>query len=338
MGLWETALRGFTDKSHFHFIGLLPVAAISFVIVAVCGLPTIRWLKLLRPPLEVREDLPERHQNKAGTPTMGGLLIIVATIVATLLASRYWESLAACVALGAMGAVGFADDFIKARAAKGRGLKARHKLVAQALLSAVLTGMVLREGGSATSLVEVPMTTRAFELGSYGYGALGILLFAGTCNAVNVTDGLDGLAAGLVAFSAAALGAIALLWGEWRVAIFCAALFGSLLGFLIYNRHPAKVWMGDTGAMALGGALAMTAMLLRVELLLLLIGLPFVIEALTVVIQVVSFKTTGRRVFRMTPIHHAFELRGWSEWRIVLTFWAVGLLSAVTGVAVWTVR
>jgi phospho-N-acetylmuramoyl-pentapeptide-transferase len=218
------------------------------------------------------------------------------------------------------GGIGFWDDFVKATGKDNRGIKARHKLLWQ-LIGCLLFFLSLWHfrGGAAgdhSLLQEV------------AYFLWTTLVIIATCNAANVTDGLDGLAAGLTVIAAASLGGVAIVLQRQEIAVCCFALAGASAGFLLYNTRRAMIFMGDTGSLAIGAGLAASALAMECELLVPLVALPFVIDALSVLLQVVAFKTTGRRIFRMAPIHHGFELRGWSEWRVVLSFWIVGAVCA----------
>jgi len=241
------------------------------------------------------------------------------------------------VALG-YGFIGFLDDYIKVVLKRSLGLRAREKLLGQVLLAGGLAAWVVLETDRGTGLA-LPFSGFItpggihMELGWWLFMAFTVLLVVGISNAVNLTDGLDGLAAGVSLLAALAMTVVALAVDKAGVAVSMAALAGGCLGFLFYNRHPAKVFMGDTGSLALGGGLAAAAVITGSELVLLIIGGIFVLETLSVIIQVISFQTTGRRIFRMSPLHHHFELGGWSENRVVITFWAVTLVLAAAGLA-----
>lgn len=227
------------------------------------------------------------------------------------------------------GLLGFLDDFIKVVMKRNLGLTSRQKLLGQIVISLIFY-FVLRENEFSTA-ISIPFVDKPLELGWF-YALFIIFWLVGFSNAVNLTDGLDGLVSGT---SAVAFGAFAVLaWSQsqFEISIFSVAIVGAVLGFLVFNAHPAKVFMGDTGSLALGGAIAAIAILTKTEILLILIGGVFVIETLSVILQVISFKSTGRRIFRMSPLHHHYELVGWSEWRVVVTFWTVGLLFAALGI------
>ncbi|MBE3587805.1 MAG: phospho-N-acetylmuramoyl-pentapeptide-transferase [Thermoanaerobacteraceae bacterium] len=306
------------------------------VLVGPLAIPALRRLKFGQ---TVRDDGPARHLSKSGTPTMGGIIFLTGLAVAGFWLAR--TSPEGMVLLGitlGFGLVGLLDDFIKVVLKRSLGLRAREKLLGQFILSALLVVLAVSTFGRGTDVV-IPFSGIlapggwTVELGFWGFVLFGVLVVTGTANAVNLTDGLDGLAAGVTVPVAAALLLIALLMDKVGVAVILAALIGGCLGFLVYNHHPARVFMGDTGSLALGGAVGAAAVLTRSELFLLVIGGIYVLEALSVIIQVVSFQLLGRRVFRMSPLHHHFELGGWSEKRVVYTFWGVAFFLAVVGLA-----
>jgi len=309
---------------------LLYAAVLAFVVALLLGPLVISMLRRLKFGQSIRQEGPERHYAKAGTPTMGGIVILTALTVSTLVfagtSHEVW--LALFITVG-HGLIGFLDDFIKVVLKRSLGLKARQKLLGQILLAVALAYMATTFLGRGTELW-IPLWNIQVDLGNYYY-VLIFLVLVGTTNAVNLTDGLDGLAAGTSTVAALAYAVIALQFGKAELAIFCVALAGASLGFLRYNAYPAKVFMGDTGSLAIGGALAAVAVMTKTELLLVVIGGVFVIEALSVIIQVISFKSTGKRIFRMSPIHHHFELEGWSETKVVAVFWVAGTLCAIIG-------
>ncbi len=293
---------------------LIYPAAVAFLIALALGPVVIPALRRLKFGQSIREEGPQRHLAKAGTPTMGGVLILVAlTIPAVIFAGKSAEVwLALFVTLG-HGLIGFLDDYIKVVLKRNLGLKAREKILGQIIMAVALAYIATAYFGRGTDLW-IPFLGANVDFGPLYY-ILIFLVLIGTTNAVNLTDGLDGLAAGTTTIAAAAYAVIAL----------------AALGFLRYNAHPAKVFMGDTGSLALGGALAAVAVLTKTELLLVIVGGVFVLEALSVIIQVISFKSTGKRIFRMSPIHHHFELGGWSETKVVTVFWLAGAVFAALG-------
>jgi len=291
----------------------------SFAFCGILSWALLPYLRSLQIRKEVRIDTPASHQAKIGTPSMGGVAIILSIALSALLQSPTREMLSLVATVFYFGMIGLLDDMAKARGRENRGLRAREKLALQTL--GCLFFYLLLERWSEVRGAWVFLW------------AGGVIL--GMSNAANLADGLDGLAAGLTALAAASLGSIAAMEGEPRIAIFAATMAGASAGFLLFNARPALIFMGDTGSLALGAALATSALAVRRELLLPLICLPFVIEAMSVILQVACFKTTGKRIFRMAPIHHGFELRGWSEWQIVVSFWIVGLVSGVGTAYFW---
>ena len=296
-----------------------------------------------------REDTPLTHKAKTGTPTMGGVLIILSVGISVLLwedpASTYtWLLLFA--ALG-FGAIGFADDYLK-MSRKKRGISAGIKFGGQILISTILVTVLYLQRGETTTLLYLPFLKHSVLDLSWGYIPFAVILMVGYSNAVNLTDGLDGLAIGLVIMVALALTVLAYLTGRvdyadylqipfvkggGEIAVFCLAVVGASVGFLWFNAHPADVWMGDTGSLALGGVLGAVALILKKEILVLILGGVFVLETLSVSIQVLSFKLTGKRVFRMAPLHHHFELSGWPESKVVFRLWILGGLFAILGLS-----
>jgi phospho-N-acetylmuramoyl-pentapeptide-transferase len=261
---------------------------------------------------------------------MGGVLILVAAVIPYLIfASRTVPSLVVFILAFGSGGIGLADDLIKQRKQRSLGLSAKTKLLLQVPLVVVAVFIALRFGG-VDSRLTLPFLRHGLEIG-WLYYPFAFLLISGFSNAVNLTDGLDGLAAGTVAVAMFAYAGIAFLHGETDLAILSACITGASVGFLWYNSHPAAVFMGDTGSLALGAGLAGMAVATEMEILLLLIGGLFVVEALSVVIQVISFRFFHRRVFLMTPIHHHFELKGWSETKIIVRFWIIAAILAAAG-------
>lgn len=305
----------------------------AFVLSIILGPLFIPILRRLKFGQQIRAEGPESHMKKQGTPTMGGLIILLALLLAVLFFSRLsgeidYKFYVLLLATMGNGLIGFLDDYIKIVFKRSLGLTARQKLFGQLSISVIIC-VILALNGHNTD-VGIPLTDLSLSLGWFYYPLI-VLFMMGMSNAVNFTDGLDGLLSGTSAIAFGALTVLAMMYSQLEIAVFCAALIGSVLGFLVYNAHPAKVFMGDTGSLALGGAITAVAILLKEELLLIIIGGVFIIEVLSVIIQVISFKTTGRRVFKMSPIHHHFELVGWSEWKVVIVFWLAGLVFAVLG-------
>jgi len=307
---------------------LLFATGLAFIIALLLGPLIIPVLRRLKVGQSIREEGPQRHYAKAGTPTMGGVIILLATVVSTLYfagsSPEVWLVLFVTVGHGV---IGFVDDFIKVVLKRSLGLKARQKLFGQIIMALALAFIADNYFGRGTD-IWVPLLGVNIDFGPLYY-VLIFLVLIGTTNAVNLTDGLDGLAAGTTTLAALAYAVVALSFNKPDLATFCVALAGATLGFLRYNAYPAKVFMGDTGSLALGGALAAVAVMTKTELLLVVIGGVFVLEALSVIIQVISFKSTGKRVFKMSPIHHHFELSGWPETKVVTAFWLAGALFAI---------
>ncbi|MBP1992797.1 phospho-N-acetylmuramoyl-pentapeptide-transferase [Paenibacillus eucommiae] len=308
---------------------ILFTMGVAFVLSLIMGPLLIPLLRRLKFGQQIRTDGPQGHLKKQGTPTMGGIIILLALALASLrFADKNTELLILLIASLGYGLVGFLDDYIKIMFKRSLGLTAKQKLFGQLAISAVVCYLLVQQGQS--TMLFVPYLDLQFNLG-WLYFPLMAILMLGASNAVNFTDGLDGLLAGTSAIAFGAYTVIAMNNTQPEAAIFSAAMVGAVLGFLVFNAHPAKVFMGDTGSLGIGGGLVAVAILTKAELLLAIIGGVFLIEILSVVIQVVSFKTRGKRVFKMSPIHHHFELVGWSEWRVVITFWVTGLVLAALG-------
>lgn len=306
----------------------------AFLITVLLSPIFIPFLRRLKFGQSIRDEGPKSHQKKSGTPTMGGILIVISIIITTLvMTAKYSEPgmdtyLLLFVLVG-YGLLGFLDDFIKIAMKRNLGLTSKQKLIGQIVI-AVVFYIILKINGFST-IISIPLTDFSIDLG-WGYALFIIFWLVGFSNATNLTDGLDGLLSGTAAIAFGAFAILAWSLELLDVTLFAVAVMGAVLGFLVFNAYPAKVFMGDTGSLALGGALAAIAILTKMEIILLLIGGMFVLETLSVILQVASFKTTGKRIFKMSPLHHHYELSGWSEWRVVVTFWAVGVLFAVLGI------
>lgn len=310
-----------------------PLAAVilSAGLVKAAAPRLIPELHKLKFGQSIREEGPKSHQAKSGTPTMGGIMIILSIAIASLVICPLTLELG--LALGIMLGhflLGFLDDYIKVVKKQNLGLKAKQKLLGQIIIAV----LVAYYAGLPTDLW-VPFIGN-LDLGM-GFYALLLFVLVGTSNAVNLTDGLDGLASGTVIVAALSYMLICLWLDKLELAVFCAAMAGACLGFLKYNYHPAKIFMGDTGSLALGGAIAAVGILTHTEVLLAVIGIIFVCEAMSVIIQVTSFKTRGKRVFLMSPIHHHFELKGWSEKKVVWNFWLGGLIGGLAGLLLFKI-
>lgn len=311
-------------------IRVLAATLVAMIIAVVVGPRYIRWLQRRGIEQNIRELSPERHSGKRGTPTMGGLLILGAALLPYLIFSGHnVPSLVVFILTFGSGAIGLADDLIKRRHRRSLGLSARLKLLLQIPLVLLSVFVALQFGGVDTEL-GVPFSDSGLAIGAFYY-LFALILVVGFSNAVNLADGLDGLAAGTVAVALFALAGISFVRGEYDAAILAACLTGACVGFLWYNSHPAAVFMGDTGSLALGAALGGMAVITQSEILVLLIGAVFVVEALSVMIQVISFRLFRKRVFLMTPIHHHFELKEWSETKIIVRFWIVAAILAALG-------
>lgn len=308
---------------------LLLTAVSAFLPGLVLAPFYIRQVRRLELGQQIREEGPRKHLKKAGTPTMGGVIFLQASLPAIyLFAPKSTELYLVTFLMLGNGLIGFIDDYLGVVRKQSLGLRARDKLFGQIII-VVLFYLGWRTLGHSTALT-IPFTTYTLDVGSL---YLPFLLFyiLGFTNAVNLTDGVDGLAAGTAILSFLAYMLIAVLQQNLALSYFAAAMLGAVFAFLVYNLHPARVFMGDVGSLALGGVLAGLAILTKTELYLLIIGGVFVIETFSVIIQVIVFQSTGKRVFRMSPLHHHYELGGYSEWNVVTGFWALAFLLAVLG-------
>jgi phospho-N-acetylmuramoyl-pentapeptide-transferase len=310
------------------------IAAITAAMLALLiGPKFIAWLRanevgqFVRPP----GLIPAGHAEKQGTPTMGGLLILLATLVPfAILSSRSTEAMLVLFTALACGAIGFLDDWRKIVRKRSGGLSGKLRLLGLIVVSIVLVTVAVEVVGTPTTLT-IPVSEHVIELGPWLFAVIVYFVVAGSTNAVNLTDGLDGLAGGVAAIVLFAYTGIAFVSGQTDLAILGATLVGACIGFLWFNSYPAQVFMGDTGSYALGGAVAAMAVMTKTEILLIVIGAVFVIEALSVIIQVIVFKRFRRRVFLMTPLHHHFEMAGWSETKIIFRIWLIAAMFAATG-------
>ncbi len=319
------------------------IAAISAAtLLMFLGPKFIEWLRRNEVGQFVRGEglIPDAHAQKQGTPTMGGVLILVATALPfVILSTRSTQAMLVLATTVACGLIGLADDLMKVWRRRSGGLAGKWRMLLLAVVSFVFVVVAVRVTGFATTL-HLPIVDRAVEVGPYVFFVIVFLVISGFANAVNLTDGLDGLAAGTSGIAMLAYTGMAFvasqtvgspIFGQRDLAIFCASLVGACLGFLWFNSFPAAVFMGDTGSYALGGAIASMAVMTKTEILLIAIGGIFVIEALSVIVQVIVFKRFRRRVFLMTPIHHHFEMAAWSETKIIVRFWLIAALLAATG-------
>ncbi len=315
-------------------------AAIAFAVTVTLGSKFIEFLQTKKFGQFVREEGPQTHLIKQGTPTMGGVVMLVGLVSALLVVARpNVATLTTLLLVSAVAGIGLYDDWQKISNRRNEGLSVRYKFLLLTLAVVVADIMALRYVG-VTQNVIIPGFEKNLVLGP---GVIGIALFSflmllvivGTTNSVNLTDGLDGLAAGAGGIALLAYTAIAFLERQYDVAIICGGMVGAIIGFLWYNSHPAQMFMGDTGSLAIGGVLATAAIITKTEMLLPIIGGLFVIEGLSVIIQYGFFKLTGRRVFKMAPIHHHFELSGWQENKVVVRFWIVQSAFTAAGFVIY---
>ncbi len=355
--LWLYPLHTeFSFLNVFRYLSfrIIYAAVTAFLVAFVLAPPLIRKLQEIRMGQQVREDGPSTHLSKAGTPTMGGLLILFAVVLATFLwadiANRYvW--LVVLATLG-FGAVGFADDYLKFVRGRSGGLTATQKILAQGLV-ALSIGLVFYFLPGYSTQLSVPFFKNFTPDLGFLYIPFAILVIVGASNAVNLTDGLDGLAVGPIMIASLAYTIVVYVVGNritseyllipyiegaGELAVFTAAIFGASLGFLWFNTYPASVFMGDVGSLPLGAALGTVAVVSKHELLLLLVGGVFVIEAISVIFQVASFKSRGKRIFLMAPIHHHFEMKGWEEPKVVVRLWIIAILLALLSLSTLKLR
>ena len=306
-------------------------AIIGFLIVVILGPIFIPMLTKFKFGQTVRDDGPQTHLQKNGTPTMGGVIMIIAILITGLTRAKIDKDLLVClICITGFGLVGFLDDFIKIKMKRSLGLKAYQKIILQFALALFVSYYQYSASPSATQMM-VPFTDIVINLGPL-YVPIMMFVIIGTVNAVNLTDGLDGLASGVTLIVSIFFMMLAISVGNSDVGILAAATGGACLGFLGFNSYPAKVFMGDTGSMALGGAVVAFAVLTNSVLLIPIVGGIYFAEAISVIIQVASFKLTGKRVFKMAPIHHHFEQCGWPETRVVFVFWITTVVLAWIGI------
>ena len=310
---------------------VLLVTALSFIIMLIIGPRFIPFLRKLKFGQHIREEGPQSHMMKSGTPTMGGLMIISSMVITSLpLIADNWEIAVALITTLAFGLIGFIDDFIKVILKRNLGLKAYQKMVLQIAFAIILAVYAANHPNIGTFMA-VPFLDVLVNFKML-YIPFTVIFIVGFVNAANLTDGLDGLASGTTMFAAIFFVFSCLYNGYYQLALFAGSLVGACLGFLKFNKHPAKVFMGDTGSMALGGALVALAVLTRMELYFFIVGGLFLFEAISVMIQVSYFKLTGgKRFFRMAPIHHHFELKGWHEKKVVSRFWFISICLSILG-------
>jgi phospho-N-acetylmuramoyl-pentapeptide-transferase len=344
----------FTPFNIFQYITFRAGGAVltSMLICFIVGHYLIRELAKFEIKQVVRTDGPSTHLSKKGTPTMGGIIILLSVVISVLLWARLDNRFIIWLLIGSIwfGFLGFCDDFLKLKKRNTKGLSARGKLLGQTLFAAVLAAYLsfFPQNSEFTTLVNIPYVKSFFINFSFLYMVLVMVIIVGSSNAVNLTDGLDGLAIGNIVIVAFTLTLFAYFAGHVKIAdylkiinvsgageisVFLSAVIGTGLGFLWYNAHPAQVFMGDTGSLFLGGILGMSSVFIKQEIILVLLGGVFVVEALSVIIQVSHYKSTKKRIFKMAPLHHHFEMLGVSETKVTIRFWIIGIILAILSFA-----
>lgn len=315
-----------------EYIDIIRTIAISFLITIILGPIIIPLLRRLKIGQSIREEGPKSHLKKSGTPTMGGIIIFLSLIITLTTSNMLNKDMYVLIlATFGFGMIGFVDDYIKVVKRRNLGLKAYQKLIGQIVLAVLLAMYQSSTSVLGTKLIVPFLTNQYLDLGVL-YIPFIAFVVVGTVNSVNLTDGLDGLASGVTLIVLSFFGLIALNWGMGSISIFSTALAGACLGFLVHNAHPAKVFMGDTGSMGLGGAVSAIAILLNLPLVIPIVGGIYFIEAISVIIQVTSFKLTGKRVFLMSPLHHHYEQKGWKETKVVAVFWSITVILCLVGI------
>ncbi len=348
----------FSPFNVFRYITFRSALAVltAMLITFILGPKVIKRLGRFSVTQQVRDDGPQTHLGKTGTPTMGGVLIIISILVTILLWGDLTNKyiLMMIFSLVGFGAIGFTDDYLKVVKRNPKGLRGCYKFGAQVLLAlAISIFLYMNPKDPYNDVLSIPFFKKwLFDLGWF-YVPFSIIVIVGSSNAVNLTDGIDGLAVGLVGISVLATGILVYISGNFKfsqylqvlyipgtgeLTVFCGAILGASLGFLWYNSYPADVFLGDVGSLSLGGALGTLAIITKQEIVLAVVGGIFVIETLSVVFQVASFKLTGKRMFRMAPIHHHFELKGWPEPKVIVRFWIVGIMLALLSLATLKLR
>ncbi|MCL2191781.1 MAG: phospho-N-acetylmuramoyl-pentapeptide-transferase [Treponema sp.] len=354
---FEPLVVFFTPFNVFRYITFRGAyAAITTLLICfLFGGKVIEALRKFKVGQSIRDDGPKTHLAKSGTPTMGGILIIGAVLVSVLLWGDIRNHLVwlILISLVAFGVIGFLDDFLKVKRQNSAGLPAWGKLVGQFAVAIGVVMYLYFFGGEEITRLHIPLFRNVvLDMGVF-WIPFAVLLVVGSSNAINFSDGLDGLLAGLLIMVFIALAIISYLTGRYdfseylgipfilgtgELTVLSLAIIGALIGFLWFNSHPAEVFMGDVGSLALGGTVAVIALVLRKELLILIIGGVFVLEIASVIIQVISYKLTGKRVFRMSPLHHHFEMSGWAESKVVIRFWILGGLFAIIALSILTIQ
>ncbi len=321
---------------------LIYTIIIAFFITLILGPLVIPFLRKLKVRQTIREEGPQSHMAKSGTPTIGGIIIILSIVITSFTAGIINNDLLVALAVTiAFGIIGFIDDFIKVVLRRNLGLRVYQKLVLQMLVAAFLAIYQSSVSSVGTKII-IPFVKGSLQVGNIiipQYLELGFLyipfivfVVVATVNSVNLTDGLDGLASGVTLIITAFFSLLAMNWGYTSLGVFASAVTGACLGFLRYNTHPAQVFMGDTGSLALGGAVSTVAILMNLPLIIPIVGGIYFVESLSVILQVISFKSTGKRIFKMSPLHHHYELSGWAETKIVTVFWVTTVILCLIGV------
>lgn len=320
-----------------NFLKLIIAFGIGFVLVVIAMPKVIPFLHKMKFGQVEREEGLESHKAKNGTPTMGGIVFVVAAILGAFIVNfnnlLNPELILATIVLVGYSAIGLVDDALIIVKHNNKGLSPLAKLLSQIALAIICYFFAMNFIPDFTSVITIPLIDINIDLG-YLYPFLILIMFAGESNGVNLSDGLDGLATGLSMVAIAPFIIFAIMTKDYALASYATAMVGALLGFMLFNYHPAKIFMGDVGSLGLGGFLAILAILTKQELLLILVGGVFLMETLSVIIQVVSFKTRGKRVFKMAPIHHHFEMLGWSEQQVTISFWFIGFICGILSIVI----
>lgn len=320
-----------------NFLKLIIAFGIGFILVVLAMPKVIPFLHKMKFGQVEREEGLESHKLKNGTPTMGGIVFVIAAILGAFIVNFNNlldpELILATIVLVGYSAIGFVDDALIIVKHSNKGLPPLAKLLAQIALAIICYFFAMNFIPDFTSVITIPLLDINIDMG-YLYPALILVMFAGESNGVNLSDGLDGLATGLSMVAIAPFIIFSIMTKDYTLASYATAMVGALLGFMMFNYHPAKIFMGDVGSLGLGGFLAILAILTKQELLLILVGGVFLMETLSVIIQVVSFKTRGKRVFKMAPIHHHFEMLGWSEQQVTISFWFIGFICGILSIVI----
>ena len=320
-----------------NFLKLIIAFGIGFILVVLAMPKVIPFLHKMKFGQVEREEGLESHKSKNGTPTMGGIVFVIAAILGAFIVNFNNlldpELILATIVLVGYSAIGFVDDALIIVKHSNKGLPPLAKLLAQIALAIICYFFAMNFIPDFTSVITIPLLDINIDMG-YLYPALILVMFAGEINGVNLSDGLDGLATGLSMVAIAPFIIFSIMTKDYTLASYATAMVGALLGFMMFNYHPAKIFMGDVGSLGLGGFLAILAILTKQELLLILVGGVFLMETLSVIIQVVSFKTRGKRVFKMAPIHHHFEMLGWSEQQVTISFWFIGFICGILSIVI----